>query len=312
MNYLAKRQQPEKLYHSVAPVVIHPFYHAVCEEYTPHIHSLYKPKNSREFEADLDFLLRHFQPVDAHQVFEYQVKCRPVEQNSFHLSFDDGLREVYEVALPLLQQKGIPATLFINTAFVDNKELFFRHKAALLVDRWRQKPPSPATQKEIDRLLSVPYSERDQLDEAAALLEVDFQDYLKKNKPYLTTEEIKALQQKGFTIGAHSIDHPRYAQLEKTEQIRQTLDSCAYVKKTFNEPKTFFSFPFSEDDVPDSFMKAIRPQVDLSFGIRGMKIGQEGRLVGRIDMEKKGKDAQDTINQAFLKYKILQILLSYT
>jgi len=34
------------------------------------------------------------------------------------LSFDDGFRSVYEAALPVLREEGVPATLFLTTGFV--------------------------------------------------------------------------------------------------------------------------------------------------------------------------------------------------
>ena len=233
-------------------------------------------------------------------------------KHACHLSFDDGLRGVYENVIPLLYKKGIPATLFINTGFVNNRALFFRHKAALLIDYWRKKKSSQATTKAIQQLLKTRYADRNWLDETASLLGIDFQEYLQKNKPYLTTEELKELQGKGFTIGAHSIDHPRYSQLDEPEQIRQTIESCLYVRKTFQEPKTYFSFPFSEEGIRDSFFQSIDPVVDLCFGISGMATRNEGKLVGRIDMERKRKPAQTIINQTILKQKLFQKFILYT
>jgi hypothetical protein len=135
--------------------------------------------------------------------------------------------------------------------------------------------------------MAVPYLQQEQLNETAALLEVDFQEYLKKNQPYLTTDELKEMKKKGFTIGSHSIDHPYYAEIETSEQIRQTVESCKYVKETFQESSTYFSFPFSEEGISDSFFEAVNTQTDLTFGISGMKSQNQGKHIGRIDMEKK-------------------------
>jgi peptidoglycan/xylan/chitin deacetylase (PgdA/CDA1 family) len=110
------------------------------------------------------------------------------------------------------------------------------------------------------------------------------------------------MQEKGFTVGAHSIDHPPFADLEGSEQIRQTLESCKYVKESFGETKAYFSFPFSDEGISDSFYKTIENQVDMTFGITGIHFQNGGKHIGRIDMEKQGKDAEEAINKAFLKY----------
>ena len=304
--YSAGKIPPEWLCNFVEPVIIYPFYHTVSDERLPHINPLYTPKNRSEFTKDIDFLSRNFEPVDINRVYSCIKQEKFPEKNVFHLSFDDGLRGVYEIIFPLLYQRGIPATIFVNTGFIDNKDLFYRHKAALLIDKMNKKEPSPAVKSEIKKIFATTYLQRDRLDKTAALLEVDFQEYLKKNRPYLTADELSEMKKKEFTIGSHSIDHPNYAEIDELEQIRQTVESCKYVKETFQEPNSHFSFPFSEENIPDSFFKAIGLHADLTFGISGMKTRNQGKHIGRIDMEKR-KKAQEIINPLLLKHKVLKI-----
>ena len=297
---------PEKLFDYMKPVIIHPFYHTVSDEYLPHIHPLYTPKTISEFIRDIDFLTRNYEPLNIEMVYSYAKFTSIPFKNSFHLSVDDGLRGVYEIIFPLLYQKGIPATLFINSAFIDNKDLFYRHKAALLIDKMKKKAPTPAVKSEITKILTTSYSQQEWLDETASLLGVDFQAYLKKHQPYLTTGELKEMNEKGFAIGAHSIDHPPYSELSEREQIRQTVESCRFVKETFQESNVYFSFPFTEEGITDSFLNSISSQVDLTFGISGMKTRNQGKHIGRIDMERR-KKAQEIIHSALLKQIFLNV-----
>jgi peptidoglycan/xylan/chitin deacetylase (PgdA/CDA1 family) len=227
----------------------------------------------------LDFLLKYFP--------------------DFHLTFDDGLSEVYHTVLPILIEKGIPATVFVNSQFVDNRDLFYRYKAALLVDKLNQTPNE--TNKELaDKILKINYLEKDFLDETARILEVDFEEFLRKQQPYLTVEQLKTMQRNGFTIGAHSIDHPNYALLTEEEQVRQTLQSCEYVKKTFDEEKAYFAFPFGNHGVKDTFFEKIYPAVDFTFGIAALGTSHNGRHIERIDMESYGKNAALCVGRAYI------------
>jgi peptidoglycan/xylan/chitin deacetylase (PgdA/CDA1 family) len=291
------------LFRTVKPVVFHPFYHTVSDEYLPHINPLYKPKTITEFEKDVDFLLRHFKAVGVKEVNFYRQNPDSLNQHAFHLSFDDGLRGVYENVMPLLYKKGIPATIFINKAFTDNNQLFFRHKAALLIDKLNKRKVSKAEKKVIEKIYAVSYSNQTALDEMAFVLGLDFQSFLANEKPYLTTAELKEMQTKGFTIGAHSIDHPYFATLDKPEQIRQINESCAFVKETFRETESYFSFPFSDENIQDSFFKEIENIVSMSFGITGIQTKNNGQHSGRIDMEK-SRNAKGAINKSFIKYLI--------
>jgi peptidoglycan/xylan/chitin deacetylase (PgdA/CDA1 family) len=291
------------------PVVFHPFYHTVSDVYLPYINPLYDVKKIKDFEKDLDFLLRHFNAVDIYAVDFYRQNPAQLKTHTFHLSFDDGLRGIYENLMPLLYQKGVPATVFVNKAFVDNKQLFYRHKAAILIDKLNKGKISDTIRKKIDvqDIYAISYSNQRFLDEMALLLDIDFQSFLRTGRPYLTSDELKEMQAKGFTIGAHSIDHPNFGELTQSEQIRQVTESCAFVKEMFHEPNAYFSFPFSDENIPESLFKAIENTVDMTFGISGMQIKNNGRHAGRIDMEKNSRNAKGAINKSFLKYIVHRI-----
>ena len=44
--------------------LILPVYHLVSDEEVPHVKNLYKYKNIKGFTQDLEFLLKHYQPID--------------------------------------------------------------------------------------------------------------------------------------------------------------------------------------------------------------------------------------------------------
>lgn len=68
-----------------------------------------------QFESQIDFLLRrHWQPV----TFTEAVLAPPARR-TLAISFDDGFRSVTEYALPILQRRQVPATLFAPTAFMN-------------------------------------------------------------------------------------------------------------------------------------------------------------------------------------------------
>jgi peptidoglycan/xylan/chitin deacetylase (PgdA/CDA1 family) len=287
--------------------VVHVFYHTVSDEYLPHISPLYKFKNVNEFEQDIDFLLKHFQAVDIGDVLLHAKKEKTIVRPSFHLSFDDGLSEIYSVVMPLLLKKGVPATVFVNSAFVDNKDLFFRYKAALIIDRLNRLPSAQKRDfPNKSEILKIKYPDRFRLDRIASALALDFDAFLQQRKPYLTSDEIKTMQQKGFSLGGHSIDHPNYHLLSEKEQVKQTLDSCAYVEKTFSEQHQYFAFPFSTEGVSDAFFENIYPTIDLTFGISGIKTSRNGRHIDRIDMETYGKNAKQCIHRAYLTRYLLR------
>jgi Polysaccharide deacetylase. len=111
-----------------------PVYHTVSDEHLPHLKHIIHYKNIQDFEKDLDFTLKHFQFVNWDEFKDLQTGNFKPKKKIALLTFDDGLREFYDVVAPILERKGIYAINFINPKFIDNKELMFRCKASLVVD----------------------------------------------------------------------------------------------------------------------------------------------------------------------------------
>src|SRR5690606_19551070 len=112
-----------------------PTYHSITDHTPDHLKFLYKPRTKKEFLNDLEFILKIYKPIDLQQLIRIVHKKEEVSNNLFHISFDDGLKECYEVIAPILKQKGIPATFFINPSFIGNKNLMFRYKASILINK---------------------------------------------------------------------------------------------------------------------------------------------------------------------------------
>ena len=92
---------------------------------------------------------------------------------------------------------------------------------------------------------------------------------------------------KGFTVGAHSIDHPPFTEISGEEQTRQVVESIRAVDTWFAPAHKLFAFPFSADgpgpDLLDRINRAMR--VDAYFGT-GLESPRPGRpILGRLPVE---------------------------
>jgi peptidoglycan/xylan/chitin deacetylase (PgdA/CDA1 family) len=291
-----------------------PVYHLSSDEPAPHIRHIYPIRDTRLFEADLDFFLKYYQPVSLGEVGEMIAQDKPFSGPSFYLSFDDGLREIYDFVAPILKQKGVPATFFINSAFVDNQALFYRYKASLLVDHFMSKNWSEATQKKVfsilddtdipGGLMKVTYQNQQVLDDVAAIAGYDFEHFLQMYRPYLTSEQIQSLIEDGFTIGGHSVDHPEYRFIPLAEQLSQTQQSVDALAKKFAMPLRNFAFPFTDFGVGREFFQQIdrNDMVDLSFGCAGIKTDIFPWHLQRLPMEGDLRSAEAIVKTEYLYF----------
>lgn len=278
-----------------------PFYHLASDEAPPHIRHLYPVRSVRQFRDDLDFLLKHFQAIDLQTLWQHVFEKKPLAHPSFHLTFDDGLRECHDVVMPILLEKGIPATFFLNPDFVDNRALMFRYKASLLCAAGKPLPADP---------LGVKYQGRLLLDAWAEAIGLDFLAFLSERKPYLDSSQIRAMQAKGFTFGAHSLDHPRYSQIPLEEQIRQTVESLRAVENRFGMTLPAFAFPFTDDGVGLEFFSTVQEKLGaplLTFGAAGAKRDVVPTHLQRFAMERTALSARSIVS-AELAYSVLRKL----
>lgn len=262
--------------------VIVPFYHKVSDENATFEKHLYAARKTKDFKYDLNVFSKFYRPISLHKFIEISNNKKQIHQNYFHITFDDGLSNFYKIVAPILKERKIPATVFINTDFVDNKSLFFRYKASLLYQAYEQ---SSTKEKHKfydffqqkggvkETLLSVNFTNKNILDDLAESIGYDFNEFLEKEKPYLTSKQIEDLMDMGFTIGAHSKDHPLYKDISLTAQLNQTKESIHFLTKKFNLDYKAFSFPFTDLDVEMEFFKRIKENdvFDFSFGSSGIK-----------------------------------------
>jgi peptidoglycan/xylan/chitin deacetylase (PgdA/CDA1 family) len=283
-----------------------PFYHIVSDEDVPHVKHLYPVRTVKQFETDLEFLLKYYHPVGIEELIQWANNGRQISKNSFFLSFDDGLREMHDVVALILERKGIPAAFFVNSAFVDNKDLFFRYKASLLIDTMLKEAVNEEQVFQAKRLLTLKYPSTDILGILAKAFNVSFEEYLKEKQPYMTTEQLIDLKNRGFHIGAHSIDHPLYSGIPLDEQLRQTIESLQWLREKELSSYNLFAFPFTDHGVSKAFFNTIydpsAPIADLTFGTAGLKQDAIAQHYQRFPMEGTLQSAQQLIATEYLYY----------
>jgi peptidoglycan/xylan/chitin deacetylase (PgdA/CDA1 family) len=88
-----------------------------------------------QLELQLDVLSKSGEFVSAEQVRDAARGGKELPENSILLTFDNGLREQYENAWPILYRLGIPAVFFVNTSSVVDRKVLAGHKIHLLISQ---------------------------------------------------------------------------------------------------------------------------------------------------------------------------------
>lgn len=312
---LSTKSNPDQPSSELTKQGILPFYHMVSDADVPYVKHLYSYRSIKAFEADLDHFLKHYRPIDLPELRNAFANGEGMPSDGFFLSFDDGFRELYEIVRPLLLKKGIPATFFINSAFLDNRDFFYRNKVSLLIELYLslQDPDqkrqidaflsdhqvAPGTFKE--RIKSLEYPRRSIIDELGPLLGFHQNQWLAEHQPYLTSDQVREMIADGFTFGGHSIDHPKYMTIGLSEQIRQTRESVEAVATTFNLDYRVFAFPFHDQFVSQRFFDTLQKEriCELSFGTAELQQDRVSTNLQRMWFENTDASTEQVINTCF-------------
>jgi peptidoglycan/xylan/chitin deacetylase (PgdA/CDA1 family) len=297
--------------------LIFPLYHAVSDNCPAHLKHLYKIRTSKEFENDLDDLCRYYEPLSP-EVLRAPGKLKKRTKPGFILSFDDGLREIKEVIEPILTRKGINAIFFLNNAFIDNRAMFYRFKASVLIEIIMRASENalPQTQiadileigifnrkKVITAILKTGYLHKSKLEALADITDFNITRYLAEVKPYLMTDEITELQKKGFHIGSHSYDHPLFTDLNEEQMKFEVTASLEDIESRFKPPMKFFAFPFTDSGISSRVITSIfQNNPDAVFGSAGLKKEKQAFHFQRIPFEKSSQSVAKYLKTEYLYY----------
>lgn len=191
-----------------------------------------------QFRWQLQYLTSRYHVVPLQQIAAGQ----SLPPRAVAITIDDGYRDAYEIAFPLLKKFGLPATLFVVTDFLDgriwlwpdkvrwmfahtslnevvihsmqpvqrfqlNDETSRRHAAAEMNERLKSLP-EPMKEIEISRL--------------ARLLKVSLPSRPTAEYAPVTWDEACEMDRAGVEIGSHTVTHPILTRVSN-EQLRREL-----------------------------------------------------------------------------------------
>jgi peptidoglycan/xylan/chitin deacetylase (PgdA/CDA1 family) len=291
LNHIS-RSIPLSLYQQlIHRDVVDFFWHAVSNEPMPHVSHLYPVVTQDDFESAIIYLKENFALISYPELHAYIFDGLPLPLNAIHISFDDGYAECFHHVRPLLLKHQIPCTFFLTTGLIDNKILFYRNKQSLCVDRlldpsFRYQTSSfknldlvtqhlPSDRSEfITWVKDLRLPDENLIDDICLALDIDWQSFLHRTKPYLTTDQILQMHHEGFIIGAHTQTHRKLIDLSLDEIETEIVGSCQIIQKITNQEILPFSFPHSAWGLERDHLAEIRarhPKIGLLFDTKGLR-----------------------------------------
>jgi len=316
---IAERLPLPLLRRAVARDVLALFYHTVAGAALPHVAPLYACKSASEFERDLRYLKEHFTPVSHEDLVAARERGRPLPANAVSITFDDGFAECHATARPLLLKHGVPCTFFVIETAIGNRAMMHRNKVALCLARLEAAAAGEAgalldavansCRRRFASLASLRawaaglrFRDRDAIDALCEALGVDIAAYLRERRPYLDESQLDSLLRDGFTLGAHTLEHPELAELPWMEASHQIAESCKRMRERTGRVRVPFAFPFNGLALPRGPLAALRDElgsIDLMYDTNNL-MRDRAFIVNRIWCDFPARSLEDTNLPALL------------
>lgn len=216
---------------------------------------------SQVFEDEMRFLRRRYRILSLNEMCD-ELENPTTGEQGIVVTFDDGYRDLYEHAFPVLQKYEIPATVFLPVTSIESGEVpwydrIFLALSILPAEQFEielegrrsftlssQKARIEAAAEIIGWLRTIPDGRRR---EVCASLESGVplpQDQLSNRM--LTWEQIRKMSARGVLFGSHTMTHATVSRLTSEERRYELLDSKRLLEERIGEPVSHFAFPFGK------------------------------------------------------------------
>lgn len=221
----------------------------------------YSQLPARTFESQVRYLCSRYRVISLQQMVQEMGQPKNVLP-AVSITFDDGYRDLFTNAFPILRAHHVPATIFLTAGCIETGEVAWYDRVflalriapgdalELVLDRPRRFDISSesarmdAAVEIIRHLRTVSSSRRDEL-RAALERQVPLPaDQLQDRM--LSWEQVRTMDRAGISFGSHTVSHPMMSRLTQREMEREILESKQILERRLGHPVHSFAFPFGK------------------------------------------------------------------
>ena len=229
-------------------------YHRVNDEYDP----FFPATPRRAFEAQMEYLASRYFPCSLDEAV-LRLQSRDLPDNAVAVTFDDGYRDNFLQAYPILRRARIPATIFLSTGVIGTDQVLWFEKV-FTAFRQTQQPfyksvdermaPMPIRtlaekQRTLREVLTYLRGLPDQERQKAVTAVLERLDVAVGTIPglMLSWDEVREMSDNGVHFGSHTVTHPILSRISPAQLRHELADSKRVIEEQVGKPVISFAYP---------------------------------------------------------------------
>ena len=234
-------------------------YHSVMED--PRSQETYLGDvilSQRVFRQQIELLARRFRPTSLDQVEQFVSGKGEISDRAVVVTFDDGYTDNYEIAAPVLNELGVPATIYVTVDCVDRRTLPWPARLRFCFRNTKKKRWADSS----DRIWPVSSNEEREsallrsCDEccqltgavqekyvASVVNELETQVPVDSGALMMKYDQMRALVRQGHIIGSHTMTHPNMAYINADVARHEMIESKRRLEQELQTPVLHFAYP---------------------------------------------------------------------
>jgi peptidoglycan/xylan/chitin deacetylase (PgdA/CDA1 family) len=256
-NNLVERLYTNK--RSVSPHLSKRFQILGYHKVSPDRHPFFEPLPPDIFEKQMEFLKSRYRVLGLRELVERTVRGE-VPERAVAITFDDGYRDNYDYAFPILQKYKLPATIFLATDAIGTGKLIWHDRVFdafqfATVDRARVEDPAVPELR-----LQTAESRQQSLEATLVRVKTLYGDHRTRfiddiesklrpalpngaSKRMLNWDQVREMHKAGIEFGSHTVTHTILAQIPTSEMIKELRASKEELSEQLGEPVSTFAYP---------------------------------------------------------------------
>ncbi len=248
------------------------------------------------FAAQCDHLLEHYRPISLTEAHRRLSNGDSLPPGSVVITVDDGYRDFYTSAFPILKTRGIPAIVFLVSEFIDGHIWLWTEQVRYALERTGRKlceipiggrdTPmrlplgSPAERRKSIEALKYALKiapNRHRLETMAALpgiLGVEILAKPPKGLEPVRWDQVREMANEGMEFGSHTRTHPILSRVESEEELESEIAGCrTRIEQELQRSVPHFCYPNGQaEDLNENVLRVVRSAgyvsgVSTTFGL---------------------------------------------